>query len=334
MLKVVCFMIDPFQAIIGILVLVVSVGALLFVFYSRTNAVEKTGYGALIMLSIISAMIPIFWIMENNNQAVIKSNQQITNVQRGVALYAQYCYQCHGTKGQGRAAPQLNGNPAVNVLTDEELLRIISAGVYDTSNLSSPLMPAWSQRYGGPLDDNDIQYLFDLIRSSDPAYQAKNGFTGQAAQNAFPQVVPYMQLNNPSGLATAQAQEGAGQFGPPVDMTKQKAITINMNQPRAGQTCTPACYDPLNVKVKVGTVITWVNNSAQPHTVTALKGQVPSKEVPDASLFDSGITKGIVSGGKFTYTVTTAAYNAYPNHEVYYYCQYHPAMVAILTIVP
>ena len=43
-------MIDPGQAIIGIIVLLVAVGALLYVFYSRTNAVEKTGYGALIML--------------------------------------------------------------------------------------------------------------------------------------------------------------------------------------------------------------------------------------------------------------------------------------------
>jgi len=53
-------MIDPGQAIIGIIALLVAVGALLYVFYSRTNAVEKTGYGALIMLAIVSLMIPIF----------------------------------------------------------------------------------------------------------------------------------------------------------------------------------------------------------------------------------------------------------------------------------
>ncbi len=327
-------MIDPVQAIVGIVVLVVGVGALLFIFYSRTNAVEKTGYGALIMLSVISLMIPIFWIMETNNQAVAKANQQITNIQRGVVLYAQYCYQCHGTKGQGFKGPKLNGNPAVNALTDDDLLRIISAGIYDTSNLSSPLMPAWSDRYGGPLTDNDIQNLFDLIRTADPAYQAKNGFTGPAAQNAFGQVAQYMQLNNPSALATAQAQEGAGQFGPPTDKTSSNTVTINMNQPRAGQQCTPACYDPINVKVKVGTTISWVNKSAQPHTVTAMKGQDPSNESPDASIFDSGINKGIATGGTFTYTVTTAAYNANANHVLYYYCQYHPAMVALLTIVP
>jgi plastocyanin/mono/diheme cytochrome c family protein len=327
-------MIDPIQATIGILVLLVSVGALLYIFYSRTNAVEKTGYGALIMLAVVSLMIPIFWIMETNNEAVAKSEQHLTSVQRGAALYAQYCYTCHGTKGQGRSGPKLNNNPVVNNFTDNDLLRIISGGIYDPANPTSPLMPAWSERYGGPLTDNDIQYLFDLIRSSDPSYQAKNGFTGDSAKNGFDQIVPYLQLHNQTGLSTAQAQEGAGQFGTAVDDTSKKAITIDIVQPPAGASCSPACYSPINVKVKVGTVITWVNKSAQIHTVTAIQGTDPSNEKPAPDIFDSGLTKPIATGGTYAYTVTTAAYNANSNHQVVYYCQFHPGMIAVLTIVP
>src|SRR5436305_4678089 len=137
-------MIDPIQTAINLLVIVIAVGALLFVFYSRTNAVEKTGYGALIMLAIVSVMIPIFWIIESNNEAVAKSEQHATSVQRGAALYAQYCYQCHGTKGQGRAGAKLNNNLVVNNLDDADLLRIISGGEYDRDALNNPLMPAWS----------------------------------------------------------------------------------------------------------------------------------------------------------------------------------------------
>src|SRR5437764_15198437 len=221
-------MIDPVQTVINLLVLVAAVGALLFVFYSRTNAVEKTGYGALIMLAVVSLMIPIFWIVETNNEAVAKAQQHTTSVQRGAALYAQYCYQCHGTKGQGHTGPKINGNPAVSNLTDADLLRIISAGVYDTSNLATPLMPAWSDRYGGPLTDDDIQYLFDLIRSSDPAYLAKNGYTGSSAVNGFTLIQNLLQQTNPTAYQTAVAQEGAGQFGTPVDMTSKKAVTINI----------------------------------------------------------------------------------------------------------
>jgi mono/diheme cytochrome c family protein/plastocyanin len=327
-------MIDPIQATIGIVVLLITVGALLYVFYSRTNAVEKTGYGALMMLALVSLLIPVFWIMETNNEAVAKASQHTTAVQRGEALYAQYCYQCHGTKGQGRSGPKLNGNPIVNGLNDNDLLRIISGGIYDPANPANPLMPAWSDRYGGPLTDNDIQYLFELIRSSDPAYLSKNGYTGSDAFNGFNQLKDYFLTNNPSGYQTAVAQEGAGQFGKAVDMTTKKAITINIIQPPAGATCSPACYQILNVKVKVGTVITWDNQSQQIHTVTAIVGTDPTNEKAAPQIFDSGLTKPIPTGGTYSYTVTTAAYNFNPDHTVVYYCQFHPSMIAELTIVP
>src|SRR3989442_9766415 len=178
-------MIDPVQAAVGIIVLLLAVGALLYVFYSRTNAVEKTGYGALIMLSIISLMIPVFWILETNQETVARSEQHILAVQRGATIYAQYCYQCHGTNGQGRTGPKLNGNPTVNKLSDDDILRIIAGGIYDPAAPTKPLMPAWSDRFGGPLTDIDIQNLFELIRSSDPAYLAKNGYTGSSAANGF-----------------------------------------------------------------------------------------------------------------------------------------------------
>src|SRR5712691_3848213 len=330
-------MVDPVQAGIGILVVLLTVGALLYVFYSRTNAIEKTGYGALMMLAIISLMIPVFWIVDNNNQAAQAAQLHVTSVQRGALLYAQYCYQCHGTKGQGRLGPKLNGNPTVNSTSDADILRIISGGVYDPANPGDPtkaLMPAWSDRFGGPLTDNDIQYLFDLIRSSDPTYLAKNGYTGSSAVNGFTLIQNILQQTNPTAYQTAVAQEGAGQFGTPVDMTSKKAVTINIIDSPAGATCTPACYSPVNVKVKVGTTITWVNKSGQIHTVTALMGTDVTNEKPAPQIFDSGINKPIATGGTYTYTVTQAAYNFSSNHTVIYYCQFHPAMIAELTIVP
>ncbi len=327
-------MIDPGQAIIGIIVLLVAVGALLYVFYSRTNEVEKTGYGALMMLLIVSLAIPIFWIVESNNEAVAKSEQHYTAVQRGAALYAQYCYHCHGTSGQGRSGPKLNGNPAVNNLKDADLMRIIEGGIYDPAAPDKPLMPAWSDRYGGPLDDNDIQYLFELVRSADPSYLSKNGYTGSSAANGFTIAKNDLQMTNPSAYQTAVAQESSGQFGKPVDMTSKKAVTITIIDSPAGATCSPACYSPVNVKVKVGTTITWDNKSGQIHTVTALPGTSPSNEKPAPQIFDSGINKPIATGGTFSYTVTMAAYNFNPNHIVLYYCQFHPSMIAVLTIVP
>jgi plastocyanin/mono/diheme cytochrome c family protein len=326
-------MIDPGQAVVGIIVLLIAVGGLLYLFYSRTNAVEKTGYGALIMLAIVSLMIPVFWILESNGEAMAKAEQHKIAVQRGATLYAQYCFQCHGTRGQGRVGPKLNGNPAVNKLSDADLLRIINGGIYNTdvTQLDKPVMPAWSQDYGGPLTNNDIQYLFELIRSSDPDYLAKNGYQGDSAINGFTLVEALEQANSANAYATAKAQETSGQFGTAKDLTAQKAITINIIASPAGSTCQPACFELLNVKVKVGTVITWNNKDPVAHTVTAIKGSNVDTPVPAKNIFDSG---NLPSSATYQYTVSMDAYNLNPNHTVIYFCQYHPSMLAELTIVP
>ncbi len=331
-------MIDPGQAAIGIVVVLVVVGALLYVFYTRTNAVEKTGFSALIMLAVVSLLIPVFWIMESNSQEMYKLRQHTTDVGRGAALFAQYCFQCHGINGQGLTGPKLNGNPAVNKLTDADVIRIISGGIADTADPSKLLMPAWLEDYGGPLTQIDIQYLFALIRSADPDFLTKNGFPTGKGSNGFDLVPGIIQASNPTAYQTAVAQAtaaaGVGQFGTPVDATKSTAVTINIVLPPSGATCTPACYGPTNVKVKVGTTITWINKSTTPHTVTAMVGESPSAETPAPQIFDSGTSKLILPGQSFTYKVTLAAYNFNKDHAVLYYCQIHPAMVAELTIVP
>jgi plastocyanin/mono/diheme cytochrome c family protein len=331
-------MLDPVQAAIGIIVVLVVVGALLYVFYTRTNAVEKTGYSALIMLAVVSLMIPVFWILESNSQEMYKLRQHTTDVSRGAALFAQYCFQCHGINGQGLVGPKLNGNPAVNKLTDADILRIVSGGIANTADPSQLLMPAWLQDYGGPLTQIQIQYLFALIRSADPDYLTKNGYPTGPGSNGFDLVPGLIQASNPTAYQTAVAQAtaaaGVGQFGTPVDATKSTAVTINIELPPSGATCTPACYAPTNVKVKVGTTITWINKSTTPHTVTAMPGENPSSEKPAPQIFDSGVSKLLLPGQHFTYTVTPAAYNFNKNHVVLYYCQIHPAMVAELTIVP
>ena len=331
-------MTDPVQAAIGIVVVLIVVGALLYVFYSRTNSVEKTGFGALMMLAVVSLLIPVFWITESNSQAMYALRQHTTDVSRGAALFAQYCFQCHGINGQGLIGPKLNGNPAVNKLTDADILRIISGGVPNTADPSQLLMPAWLVDYGGPLTQIQIQYLFALVRSADPDYLTKNGYPTGPGSNGFNQVPGLLQVSNPTAYQTAVAQAtaaaGVGQFGTPVDATKSSSVIINIVLPPTGATCSPACYAPTNVKVKVGTTITWINKSTTPHTVTAMVGETPSSEKPAPQIFDSGVNKLLLPGQHFTYTVTLAAYNFNKNHVVLYYCQIHPAMVAELTIVP
>jgi plastocyanin/mono/diheme cytochrome c family protein len=327
------------QVALGFVVLLLAVGGLLYMFYARTNAVEKTGYGSLIMLVIISFMIPVLWIMENANQLDATSQQHITAVQRGLALYAQYCIDnCYTIKDGKVLNPKYNGYTIdqLNQMKDTDITRIISAGQYAPGALvpSNENLITRSQRYGGALADTDVDYLLQFIRSADPEYLSKNGYSGASAVNGFNQLPSYLQTNSPSSYSTAVALGSVGQFGPAVDMSKDKHVILRIAQTSATQQCDSGCFVPLNVKVKVGTTITWVNNSKVAHTVTALIGQSTASPKIAKDIFDSGISNLIQPGQKFTYTVTQAAYNFNPNHTVVYYCQVHPNyMFAELTIV-
>lgn len=335
-------MVNPFQGFLGLIIIIIAAGMFLLLFRSRTNAVEKTGYGSLIMLALISAMIPLFWIVEPNQEANAKQQQFADAVQQqGVALYAQYCGTCFTINNGKLVNPTYLGYSIdqINQMTDNQLMAVITSGVYNPSGPAptNPNLIPKSQAFGGPLATDDIEYLFDFLRSADPAYLQKNGYSGDSAKNGFDLVIAYLQANLPNVYATASAPppSNPNQFGTPVDMTSKQAVTITIIQPPSGETCTPACFSPLNVKIKVGTTITWVNKSSSSHTVTAIAGTNTSAAQAAPQIFDSKIGSPIATGGTFTWIVTMAAYNLNPTHVVFYYCQYHPTgMFAELTIVP
>ena len=287
-------------------------------------------------------MIPVFWIRELGFEASQKNTQEVTAINSGMQLYAEYCdFQCYAVRNSKLVPNSLKYNgytiDALNQLSDEQLLRVIEAGTYNPQAPAPPTASSipMSQAYGGPLDANQIQYIFQLIRSADPAYMKKAGYPS-SVKNGFNGLLDYVQNTYPAQYTAAQDLGTNGQFGTPVDDTKLKAVTINMVNPPAGSACTPSCFSPINVKVKVGTVITWTNSTNQAHTVTALSGDDPTAAPkPDPLIFDSGKdpAKYVKSGGKYTYTVTMAAYNLNStDHRVYYYCRIHPMMLAELVI--
>jgi len=339
-------MINFGQAAIGIIVLLVVVGGLLFIYYSRTNAVEKTGYGSLIMLALVSLMIPVFWIMENGNQAAAKNDQFETSIRRGMVVYANNCTdQCYGIDDKGHVIlPTYNGYAIqdLNKLLDPDLMRIISGGVYNPKAQHQPANPnnvPRSDQYGGALLSNDVSDVQNFIRSADPSYLKANN----SPPNGFNDLPAYLQAQNPGQYNAAITLAKNGQFGTlDTSLVDQKRITLNIvTQGSNNVSCASqmGCYTPINVEVKVGTTITWVNNSDMAHTVTAITGQDLAKPTPAPQIFDSvsdsRFQDGLIPVGKsFSYQVTETAYNADPtNHRVVYYCRIHPDMLAQLVIV-
>ncbi len=86
-------------------------------------------------------------------------------------LYKQNCAGCHGADGRRGAARSLNDSLYLAFVTDAAMKRIISEGRTGTN------MPAFSQRAGGSLTDQQIDWLINGMRA---AWARPDDFRGQA----------------------------------------------------------------------------------------------------------------------------------------------------------
>jgi plastocyanin len=335
------------QAVLGIIVLLIVVVGFLSIYYSRTSAVEKTGYGALIMLAIVSLMIPVIWILEASRQAAASVDQFDLSIRRGMVNYAQYCtYDCYGIVVKDDTPTIVNPTynaysfDELNRILDHDVKRIISAGIFKPGAPNKPANEASiprSDQYGGVLLSNDITDMLNFIRSDSPDFLKKHGYT----HNQVNDLPTYLQGSAPAQYDAAITFAKNGQFGSPVSMVDHKKITIDMVDPgQEGTNCgsTDGCFTPMNIIVKVGTTITWVNKSKMQHTVVATDGQnlATPKAEPQIFTSESKYHHGLMATGEaFTYTVTETAYHFNAStHEVIYFCSIHPTMLAKLTIVP
>src|SRR5262249_6882150 len=261
----------PGQIGFGLAIISLVVAALIYVFYSRSNVVEKTGYGALLFIIATAFIIPLLIVDQQQAQVTRTADNYKLTLQRGAALFGQYCATCHGFQGKGKAGPALNDNPDVNKLTNDDLTRIISAGVPKPNALTKYLMPSWSQTFGGPLTADDISYLVALIRSSDPAYTEVNAPSGYQKVNGFDYVLST--LTNPTQIAQYEEDKKGGSkpaAGTFTDLTGQSTVTITA----LDSTNNVSGFDwfiqdnqnnnkPANITIRVGTKVTWGNKTAQ-----------------------------------------------------------------------
>jgi plastocyanin/mono/diheme cytochrome c family protein len=301
----------------------VVVAALIYIFYARANNVEKTGYGSLVFIVAVALIIPALMITQQQQQVAATQAQYNLTLQRAAALYGQYCSTCHGFLGQGILGPKLNNNPAVNKFTNDDITRIISGGVPSNPLVPNVLtMPSWSNRFGGPLTDDDISYLVALIRSSDPTYRAQNNL---ADVNGFNYVL--MSLTNPTQIAEYHLEQKGGNKPAAntfVDLTGHSTAKINaLDTPNGTFTYGWQVVGTLtaNIIIKAGTTVTWSNVSSTIHNVYQGSGGTATNKFPP-----SGLIQPNVASSDYSYTFKTPG--EYP-----FYCQIHPAMIGWITVI-
>jgi mono/diheme cytochrome c family protein len=140
------------------------------------SKLDKSLLAGLAMLAVIGVGLPLYWLGEpGRHQGLIKDTARIF-ADRGGELYVDGadCQQCHGAEGTGGSAPvtltDAGGNfvatvawtaPALNTVlsrySEDEVRHVLNYG-------RNNVMPAWGAPGGGPLTEQQIEYLIRYMR--------------------------------------------------------------------------------------------------------------------------------------------------------------------------
>ena len=138
----------------------------------ETKHLDRTLSIAVLLASLLTIMIPLYYLGEQNRQEEFVEYFEEVSIVRGEHLYEEFgCGNCHGVDGSGGAASYVEKRSGVSVVWaapainnvfyryEEEEIRYWL--VYGRAN--SP-MPAWGLEGGGPMNDGQLSDLLEYLR--------------------------------------------------------------------------------------------------------------------------------------------------------------------------
>ena len=138
----------------------------------ETKHMDRTLSIAVLLASLLTIMIPLYYLGEQNRQEEFVEYFEEVSIVRGEHLYEEFgCGNCHGVDGSGGAASYVEKRSGVSVVWaapainnvfyryEEEEIRYWL--VYGRAN--SP-MPAWGLEGGGPMNDGQLSDLLEYLR--------------------------------------------------------------------------------------------------------------------------------------------------------------------------
>ncbi|MCK9494846.1 MAG: c-type cytochrome [Dehalococcoidia bacterium] len=113
-------------------------------------------------------------VNEPNRSATAAEAQDELLIHRGADLFVANCRTCHGLVGEGGIGPALDldaflifeeGNEEGAPVTPEGDIRTVETFLHNTiaCGREGTAMPVWSERFGGPLSETQINYLVQMI---------------------------------------------------------------------------------------------------------------------------------------------------------------------------
>lgn len=193
-----------------------------------------------ILVTILATFTMVYWLTDAARREALANEHEEELVHFGEIIYsddpsepaAAGCARCHGPEGEGgpipndpagRSAPSLRTvSLAEKLRVNPNYVRLAVAygGVVVSGNVNSP-MPAWSYEVGGPLNEQQIEAVVELVE----------GWAREAAENAPEDVEDTAEAGAEvyvsAGCAGCHGQElqGSGTQGPNIQAINEQVIT-------------------------------------------------------------------------------------------------------------
>ncbi len=134
----------------------------------------------IILVLITAAVLVVIGVNEDNRMSQFALAQQAQSIEVGAELFDANCKNCHGPQGQGiqGVCPPLNdrnfftnrtkevgwsGSLEDYIISTVSAGRLVSTRPNQYNGFGQPVMPAWSEDYGGPLRADQIRNLAAFI---------------------------------------------------------------------------------------------------------------------------------------------------------------------------
>jgi mono/diheme cytochrome c family protein len=192
---------------------------------SRTNVEIFLG---IIIVLVTGGLLIAYGLNEPNRMAEFEKSQEAQAVEVGAQLFDTNCKGCHGVQGEGvpGLCPPLNDkNFFTNRLKEvgwsgsqeDYIISTVSGGRLASTRPQlypgggNPAMPAWADRYGGPLRDDQIRDIAAFImnwEATAPVREISPTLAGPAVGTDILQELPAGDATAGEALATSKGCVG------------------------------------------------------------------------------------------------------------------------------
>jgi len=140
-----------------------------------------------ILVLLSSAIVIILGVQEPQRLADYEVQQRAQLIEYGASVFVTNCTRCHGSQAQGitGVAPSLRdeafftkrlGEVGWGGSLEDYIVSVVTTGrqistrpqLYTGATGTSPVMPTWSEKFGGPLRDDQIRAVAAFIMNFEP----------------------------------------------------------------------------------------------------------------------------------------------------------------------